>query len=263
MKCALKLVLLYGGLYSIYGEILTCDFQDINFQRNYGSYYTCIVTGLENPFNNKTIDGYKGDHEANRTNEDVKFIYSYWTDVDYIPAEMGLLYQITGLFMQFSELKEIEPSSFEGMEELEILDLSSNRLTTLPADCFEDLHKLRIVAFTYNQLEGLPADLFMMNTKLESIDFVGNYITYIAPDLFDFLPKVTFITFHLNFCLNKIYNGTTAIAQIKHDISVNCYVPTTTGSNPITTSGTVLSKPKFPMQELIIIVILCIIMLLA
>lgn len=259
MNTVFTLTLLFGGFYYISGDELNCDFKTVNYTRIFGSFYSCVVTELDNRYNNMTITGYKGIHEANRTDDDVKVIYSYWAEVDFIPTEIGMLFKLTGLFMQYSEIKEVTSSKFQGMEELEYLDLSSNHLTELPADAFETLPELRILFLLFNQIEGLPDDLFMNNTNLEYIDFIGNPIKYISSDLFDGLPKVTLIVFQMTACLNKMYNGTTAIAQLKDDILMNCYIPTTTAIAPVITSGTTTSKPP-PMQELLILVCFIVVM---
>ncbi|MEM1240514.1 MAG: leucine-rich repeat domain-containing protein, partial [Cyanobacteria bacterium P01_H01_bin.26] len=59
-------------------------------------------------------------------------------------------------------------------DSLEILDLSNNRLSTLP-DAFASLKKLRIVFFNNNQFEEFPKVLASCPT-LSMVSFKGNQL---------------------------------------------------------------------------------------
>ena len=59
------MILVCGSQLS-HGEKLNCKFKDLNF------VLVGELTSLDNPHNNLTIDGYSGEHEANKNDADVK-----------------------------------------------------------------------------------------------------------------------------------------------------------------------------------------------
>lgn len=75
-------------------------------------------------------------------------------------------------------LTEFPPEIFDLADSLEILDLSNNRLTTLPDD-FNRLHRLRILFCSFNQFTALP-NVLGASKALSMIGFKANKIAYVA-----------------------------------------------------------------------------------
>ena len=121
------LLILCGGLHLSHGEKLKCQFKGGRF--DYVRYvYYCHVTSLDNSFNNMTIDGFTGPHLANKNDADVKGIYIYDINTNFIPANLGFLFHLTALLVHISNLIEIKAENFLEMQELEYLSLQNNKL---------------------------------------------------------------------------------------------------------------------------------------
>ncbi|CAO1293849.1 unnamed protein product, partial [Diamesa serratosioi] len=115
---------LCGAIEKKHGIILNCEFHSM-------TYYTCVVTSLDNTNNNMVITGYSGVHKENKTDADVKEI---WIHAKYIPTGLGSLFNLTTLYMQNTQLVEIKSQDFAGMENLTNLYLDGNKLTSVPID---------------------------------------------------------------------------------------------------------------------------------
>ena len=150
------LVNICGGVHSINGDTLACELKNIGFFRN---IYTCSVTALENPSDNKIITGHNGVHKANQNDRDVKQIHIHETNTKYIP-DLGVLSHLTTLIVHNSNLIEIKAENFLGMQELQSLDLYDNKLSSFPSDTFSTLTKLKYLSLSDNQIEVIPSNLF-------------------------------------------------------------------------------------------------------
>lgn len=220
----ISFIVLFGGLHLSQSEKLNCSFKDEDF--NYvGTLYTCIVKLLVTPNVNMTIDGYYGVHEPTKSDNDVKAIWIHITDAEYIPGNLGFLFNLTTLSIQNSQLKEIKATDFDGMQELEYLNLFDNYLSYLPSDTFSSLKKLKRIHLGANKIEEIPNDLFSNNLILEKIHLHENNIKYLSPEVFDGLTKLNFVTLEYNPCGNKTYTGTHGMIKLKNETKDNCKIP--------------------------------------
>ncbi|CAO1294745.1 unnamed protein product [Diamesa tonsa] len=212
MKFVLLLMILCKGIQSINGEALQCIFKDISYFGT--SRYSCYVTALENLNDNKIITGYSGNHQANKYDRDVKQIYIDGTNTTYIPEGLGSLFNLFALVIHSSQLVEIRSKDFQGMQNLEYLSLYYNKLTSVPSDAFSSL------------------------VKLKYIDLESNQIKYIGSRAFDQLKNLNRVDLGSNICVNKNYDGATAITQMKEDLKVYCVEPLSTSITTTTTTTT-------------------------
>ena len=77
--------------------------QDFIYFTYVGFVNYCYVTSLDNSLNSMTIDGYTGTHLANKNDNDVKGIWIYDTNTNFIPENLGFLFnsiifQLTPLY---------------------------------------------------------------------------------------------------------------------------------------------------------------------
>ncbi|MEY4564667.1 MAG: hypothetical protein RLZZ618_3944 [Pseudomonadota bacterium] len=77
------------------------------------------------------------------------------------------------------DLTEFPPEVFDLADSLEVLDLSSNRLSSLPHD-LPRLHRLRVIFGSFNRFTELPAVLGRCE-QLETVGFRGNQISHVPP----------------------------------------------------------------------------------
>lgn len=80
---------------------------------------------------------------------------------------------------------------FEDSENLDIIDLSTNSLTTLPAGLFEDLSRVTKLDLSKNLLTILPSDLFKDLSSLSSLPLSGNRFTSVSSAIGVLPPRCT------------------------------------------------------------------------
>ena len=261
------MILVCGSQLS-HGVKLDCTFEDDEYPF-LGSLYVCYVTSFDNPHNNLTIDGYSGVHMANRNDADVKAIYIKNTNTNYIPMNLGYLFNLTVLSMDYTQLVEIKSKDFHGMQDLEILSFHGNKLSSVPLDAFATLTKLKYIYLSENQIEELPNGIFGNNLELGEIHLWGNKIKYLGAEIFNDLKKLYRVNLEGNICVNYNYYGT-EINQLKDDIKMKCKNPnevpattttttrrtTTMTQNPTTTTTTqnptTTTTTQNPMAEKLI-----------
>ena len=245
-------MILVCGSHLCHEEKLNCEFRDISYDI-VGTLYSCVVTTLDNLQNNLTIDGYSGDHMTNKNDADVKAITNRNTNTKYIPTNLGSFSNLIALDMDNSQLVEIKAKDFHGMQSLEQISLSDNKLSSVPLDAFATLTKLRFISLRRNQIEELPNDIFKNNLELVGINLYKNRIKYLGTEILNDLKKLNSVDLRYNICVSKYYNGITKITkkkkkiydQLKEDIKINCTKPnevpattTTTTQTPTTTTTT-------------------------
>lgn len=94
-------------------------------------------------------------------------------------------------------LRKLQPGAFNGLERLELLDLSANGLTELPPGVFDGLENLRVLDLSFQHIGGdlawgkarkeldpltkleLPHDVFENLTNLEALYLEGSPLTTI------------------------------------------------------------------------------------
>ena len=194
------MLILYGGLRVCLGEKLECQFGVANYYI-VGDLYSCEVTSLDNAFNKLTIDGCTGTHLAYKNYTDVKGIWIHDTNTKYIPAGIGILFYLIAFSVVNSQLVAMKSEDFQGMQNLEYLYLANNKLTSVSSDAFATL------------------------TQLRYINLRSNLINYMGSGLFDKLTNLNEVYLSGNICVTKLYEGTTAIIQLKHDVKSKCMNP--------------------------------------
>ena len=218
------LIIVVCGTQLSHEERLDCEFGD-KYTFIVGVLYSCVVTSLDNPYNNLNIDGYSGEHKGNKSDADVKVIHIYGTNTKYIPTNLGSFSNLTALRMVGNKLVDIKAKDFHEMQNLESISFESNKLSSVPLDVFATLTKLRSIDLSYNQIEELPNGIFKNNMELEIINLWNNKIKHLGTEIFHDLKKINYVDLEDNICVNKRYNGATEINKMKHDIKMNCDIP--------------------------------------
>ena len=199
MYSVILLMILCGGIHSIYGETLPCLFKTYNYFTS-TSLYSCFVNSFDNRNDNKVITGFNGMHMANKYDTDVIQIYIHDTNTKFIPANLGFLINLQTLCLETSQLIEIRSKDFHGMQNLEYLSLNNNKLTSLPSDVLSSLTKLKHISIEHNQIK------------------------YIGYGLIDQFKNMHYVDLRSNNCINKNYSGSSAIIQLIEDVKENCMI---------------------------------------
>ncbi|CAO1294525.1 unnamed protein product, partial [Diamesa serratosioi] len=133
--------------------------------------------------------------------KNVEAIYIHYTNTKYIPKDLGLLFNLTALDIQSSQLVEIKSEDFKNMKNLVELSLM------------------------FNSLEEIPNGVFSNNPELKTISLYGNKIKFIGSSVFDGLTKLDYVELGGNICIRKGYFDSIAIIQLKNDIKSQCKNP--------------------------------------
>ncbi|XP_072299414.1 vasorin b [Eucyclogobius newberryi] len=89
------------------------------------------------------------------------------------------------LFLFANGIESLNTDDFRGMENLEMLDLSQNKLTELPDSVFEPLSSLRNLDLSSNLISHISEKSFQGLALLERLYIYSNQITTIHPGAFD------------------------------------------------------------------------------
>lgn len=87
------------------------------------------------------------------------------------------LTQLEILELSFNKIKQLNSSTFWGINSLEILDLSNNRIEVIHLDVFETNQNLKAVNLANNKLQSLDLKIFSSTFKI--LDVSGNILTYL------------------------------------------------------------------------------------
>ena len=128
-------------------------------------------------------------------------------------------------FNDLNNLKEIPPSLFLGLANLEIIDFSWKQIEIIHEKTFNGLSNLKEIDFSQNQIKEMHPNLFKGLTNLKMIDFYSNQVKEIYPNLFFGLANLEIIDFtgnEIEVIHENTFNGLTNLKKI--DFSFNQYV---------------------------------------
>ena len=97
-------------------------------------------------------------------------------------------------------LKELEPTVFHGVHNLEELELNVNMIEVLHKDTFRGLVNLTKIDLSQNKITLIPDGLFQGLARLESLDLHCNKISVIRKELFRDLSHLE----NLDLSINKL-----------------------------------------------------------
>lgn len=162
---------------------------------NIGSFgYQCYVKSIKiTSKDNRTITNVTGDHQYEKSNNDVMFFNSQNHIMQFFPLELTKF---------FNNLKSVRIVT-ANMSEINCSDLKQFG---------ENLTRLFLSS---NVIKILEKDLFKFNKNLTSIDFYRNKLTKIHDGVFDGL-NLTSLYLNDNPCINEYAdNGTDVVAFSK------------------------------------------------
>ena len=181
---------------------IECNYHDLPWPN--GVKYTCRVLKVSIIEPGARIATFKGIHLAGRSNINVKGLVVSRTQVEYFPRGLSTTFpSLTNVLVENCGLKNIARKDFEGLGNLEYLNLSNNELKSLPNDLFVDTPNLRQIFLHVNKIEQLSSKIF------------------------DPLDKKNLIRFDLsgNRLINFAWNSRTTLEAFKKEIDTKCLPP--------------------------------------
>ncbi|XP_038126000.1 vasorin b [Cyprinodon tularosa] len=105
-----------------------------------------------------------------------------------IPREVH--FSTKSLYLFANGIEDIKAKDFDGLVNLEMLDLSQNKLTSLPERVFEPLISLKNLDLSSNQITYISEECFQGMPQLERLYLYGNHIEKIHPSAFNGLKHL-------------------------------------------------------------------------
>ena len=100
------------------------------------------------------------------------------------------LANITVMYFYDSGIISLQHGDFDGLVNLQGLDLESNNLTTLPSGVFDSLGNLQGLLLNKNALTTLPSDVFSGLGSLQALDLESNNLTTLPSGVFGSLGNL-------------------------------------------------------------------------
>uniref|UniRef100_A0AAY4DN87 Peroxidase n=1 Tax=Denticeps clupeoides TaxID=299321 RepID=A0AAY4DN87_9TELE len=98
--------------------------------------------------------------------------------------------QTTILDLRFNKIKDLHPSSFRRLKNLNTLLLNNNHIRRIPRGAFEDLENLKYLYLHFNNIESLEPEAFTHLPKLERLFLHNNRITHLMLGTFSHLQSM-------------------------------------------------------------------------
>ncbi|KAG5679609.1 hypothetical protein PVAND_009169 [Polypedilum vanderplanki] len=160
---------------------IECKYQ---MQRWWGtnSEYQCYIEGRELFGEDRVfIEKAEGDHEDGKTNDDVKYLDIYNTNLKYFPRNLENIFK-----------------------NLELIFIWDSKLIELTSEDLRPFTKLKYFKIEGNPIEIISEDLFIHNPNIEILDIYYNKISHIDRKALSHLNKMRYFRFDGNVCkLNR------------------------------------------------------------
>lgn len=124
-----------------------------------------------------TIIAFEGVHQQGKTNDDVEGVRFENTVVEYFPVGIDKIFpRLNSILIRNCGLKTITQTDLACFVYLKSLNLSENKLTTLPNDLFKNMFNLQWIFLQENLIEYMSSKLLLQikNNSFEWISFSGN-----------------------------------------------------------------------------------------
>ena len=145
--------------------------------------YACILYGDSLEANETLIIA--GDHSEDNDDADVHYVAFFDCDTTILPKGFTEKYPNLKYWKaDYSDVKEIHPTSLTGATNLEKLSVRSNNIVRLEAETFIGAINLKELDLSDNELTFIHEHAFKKLTKLEELDFAANWIATLHKDIF-------------------------------------------------------------------------------
>ena len=98
------------------------------------------------------------------------------------------------LQLSYNRLESLPPDVFSGLSSLEELNMGHNALTGLPKDVFSGLNSLLYLYLNGNDIASLPPTVFQDQKHLELLFLYGNKLTTLPSEVFSGLTSLDWVT---------------------------------------------------------------------
>ncbi|MEE6524452.1 hypothetical protein FKM82_023934, partial [Ascaphus truei] len=111
---------------------------------------------------------------------------------DHLPL-LSPLSNLNKLDLSTNRIRSLPDSAFRGLKNLKELDLRRNKIGTLSEQVFEDQTALEILNLAFNELRSVPRHLISDSTELGKFYMTGNRLTEIPDNFFEGLDHLSYV----------------------------------------------------------------------
>lgn len=131
---------------------------------------------------------------------DVRALDVSWNQLQILRSDSGItrLRQLQHLYLQHNELAEISEDAFSGLTSLRVLNMSNNKLESLPAGLFTSCKEMREIYLQHNSLYEMARGLFRRLEQLLVLDLSDNQLSSSHIDDGTFVGLIRLIVLNLS-----------------------------------------------------------------
>lgn len=130
---------------------------------------------------------------------------------------------ITHLILFMNQVQAVGNGFFNGLVNLEYLNLGGNSIQVITPQMFAPLVNLREFLAPMNSIETLHPRLFERNLNIEIIGLELNNINAVGPNIFNDLSRLQTINFNGNRCINQTFNLTETPIAVVNETLRECF----------------------------------------
>lgn len=154
------------------GVALICDFEEYEVLG-----YGCDVKYLKiDVKNDRTITNVFGNHQGNKTNKDVKFLYSDHHKMNFFPLNLTKNFQnLNNIYINDSSMLEVNVGDFQQFgTAIEEITIQNSKIEVLEAGLFATMPNLKEISFYNNKIKHVDDGVLTNLKQLKNLWFGSN-----------------------------------------------------------------------------------------
>lgn len=150
---------------------LHCKYYKIPFDN---TLYTCEVVKVTKSATTSEIEVIPGVHMEGKSNEDIEHLRIVSKELKFIPRDLIRWFpNLLDVTIINCGIEKVSREDFIGLGKLKVLNLSHNKLTSLPDDLFADMKNIEEIYFDPNNIKFFSSKILEpIEHKLENFEYL-------------------------------------------------------------------------------------------
>ena len=200
-----------------------CWYKNSQFYGALKKYHECYLYGIDIFNENETVTT---NTEGNpKSNEDIEVVYYNSGNLKFIPNSLFTTFpNLRRLSAAFTNTEVIKPQQLKNASKLKVFIVHMNDVTKLTSDLFVEAPNLEHINFSENKITSVHRYAFRGLSKLQGVYLEKNMISNIHPETFSHLVNLNILILVDNACINDEYNenANQQFKDIENDIRKSC-----------------------------------------
>lgn len=191
-----------------FDEVSTCNTQNLDVDSENTKFYKNFTSNVE-----KLI---VTDQNFMFCPQNLQEVFPNLTSVAISRSKLRKIpkfYALKELSVVKNGIKKLETGNFDNSPGIELINLSKNKLSTLPHEIFVKLYNLKVLNLNGNQLKALSHEIIATKNSIQEFHCADNQLDEIQPEIVKKLRKARFIDFLGNSCVDNKFNRSEDIAK--------------------------------------------------